>query len=166
MRKLAIVTGVVAVLFGVATAVFAVVGIWTGDSRWTDTAVVTAMVAFFVGIGAAFATLGIEPFTLSLDQSGYFPRARGAWIGPSIVPPRLLELHARTISALGDHGFEFDARPFRPHLTLARACGAVPAWRGPAVTWRVEHAVLCRSEGTDAGVRYTVIARTAPASVR
>ncbi|MEX1274127.1 MAG: hypothetical protein WEC74_09410 [Gammaproteobacteria bacterium] len=48
----------------------------------------------------------------------------------------------------------FDARA--PTLT----------WQGPPLEWRVDDIALRRSDGTDAGVRYSVVARTAPASVR
>lgn len=109
----------------------------------------------------------VEPFTLELGETGAFPKARVAWLAPLATPPALAGLHARLRDALQDAGFELENRAFRPHVTLARPCREMPpAWPGPPVAWRVDHAVLCRSDGTDDGVRYTVVARTAVASVR
>lgn len=109
----------------------------------------------------------VPPFALELSVTGAFPEARVAWLAPRRTPPALVELHARMAAALRDHGFDVEARASRPHVTLARSCrAALRPWPGPPVAWRVDHAVLCRSDGTDDGVRYSVIARTAVASVR
>lgn len=60
---------------------------------------------------------------MELEGIGAFPnfrRARVVWLG--IMPePRLELLHHDLEVACERLGFEVDGRPFRPHLTLARA---------------------------------------------
>ena len=112
------------------------------------------------------AAIPVDPFDLTLDRAGCFPEAAVAWLAPASTPAPLAALRARTAAALRVAGIGFDERDWHPHVTIARRCRAAPAWRGPPIAWSVDDAVLCRSEGTDAGVRYAVIARTATASVR
>lgn len=64
----------------------------------------------------------VEPFTISVAQWGAFPnprRPRVVWVGvdPS---PRLIELAAKIELETRALGFEPDARPFSPHLTIGR----------------------------------------------
>ena len=112
------------------------------------------------------SALAVEPFEIELDRAGCFPEPAVAWLAPGTTPAPLAALRARTAAALRAAGFPFDEREWHPHVTIARRCREAPAWRGPPIAWRADDAVLCRSEGTDAGVRYAVIARTVPASVR
>ena len=61
-------------------------------------------------------------------------------------------------AALAPLGFEPDARPFRPHLTVLRNCRACD-WAGEIepVDWLVAGFELVRSETLPAGPRYEVI---------
>lgn len=98
--------------------------------RWTDTDAWHVTLAFLGSIDAASVTGVVEHLatvaeahpaaTSKTEGLGGFPapaRARVAWYGIADVDGRLARLAADVAVALG-----LDAsRPFRPHLTLARA---------------------------------------------
>lgn len=106
-----------------------------------------------VRLAAAETAARAAPFALSLAGPGTFgppeaPRvlwcgvadpagraARSGWT-PHPVPEALARLHADLGARLSASGFTLEARPFRPHVTLARGggpgCGAsalTEAWR-------------------------------------
>ncbi len=71
----------------------------------------------------ADAARGIPPFRLEVRGLGVFPnlkRVRVVWVGVSEEPARLGQLQKRIESHLVPLGFTPEARPFSPHLTLAR----------------------------------------------
>lgn len=74
-------------------------------------------------ITEALAALGpIEKFQLEVKGFGFFPNARRPyvlWVGVE-APPALGELAKRVEDAMEKLGFAREARPFTPHLTLAR----------------------------------------------
>jgi 2'-5' RNA ligase len=80
-----------------------------------------------------------------------------AVLRPSTVPDALADLQCRVVQALQSAGLPFDARPFAPHVTLARKAGGITATAVPPVRWRSAGHVLALS----AGGRYRVIARFA-----
>ena len=70
------------------------------------------------------ATARHRPFTLELRASGIFGgprRARVLWIGVGGDLAALQALHGDVFETLMGLGHDLDARPFHPHLTLARA---------------------------------------------
>lgn len=70
-----------------------------------------------------------EPFDLSIGGAGTFPsaaRPRALWLGVQDPVGQLEALAARVDRALVAAGWPPETRPFRAHLTLARADG-VPA---------------------------------------
>ena len=95
-------------------------------------------------------------FDLALDRTGTFRRAGVSWAGPSAMPPGLVRLQSALETALRAAGFALDARPFAPHLTLARKVANPRAEAAiEPVEWRVERFALVRSdrgEGTYANV--------------
>lgn len=70
----------------------------------------------------ALATVTSPAFTLAMQGVGHFPprgTPRVVWAG--ITPqPDLGQLHARIELALEQLGYAREARPFSPHITLAR----------------------------------------------
>jgi 2'-5' RNA ligase len=75
------------------------------------------------------ATVGAEPFTLTIGALGTFgtPRApRVIWAGVGGALRPLGALHQRLAAALALRGFALDARPYSPHLTLARVSAPLP----------------------------------------
>lgn len=65
----------------------------------------------------------LAPFTVGAQSLGCFPNAfrpRILWIGLDDPQQALEGLQQRVEAALSALGFALEARPFRPHLTLAR----------------------------------------------
>jgi len=106
-------------------------------------------------LSAAGATLGGEPMRITLDRQGAFRRAGIAWIGASTPPAGLMQLAAALSGALAAAGVTCDARPFQPHLTLARHCrGPYPAGAAGPFDWDVDTVALMQSQTRTEGVRY------------
>ena len=86
----------------------------------------------------------VEPFELVLDRAELWRSIAVLTCEP--VAPALLRLHAALGQALQRLGLEPDARPYRPHLTLARsAVGAQLALEPPRIAWPVRGYALVRS---------------------
>jgi 2'-5' RNA ligase len=81
------------------------------------------------------------------------PRGMELWRGGIAVltlqpEPRLLALHERVGAALATLDVPLDARPFTPHVTLARKAGrALAPSELPAVAWRATGFALVESVG-------------------
>jgi RNA 2',3'-cyclic 3'-phosphodiesterase len=120
--------------------------------------VAVARIGELVGLGAAVSA---QRFALSLDRVGSFRRARVAWIAPAAVPPALVVLQRAIADALARAGFRTEARPFAPHVTLARHCTRAMATgeHRCAVRWPVTDFALWASAATPQGARYDEIAR-------
>jgi 2'-5' RNA ligase len=72
---------------------------------------------------------GQAAFDISIGGGGTFPpggRPRALWLDVRIGVEGLVGLAGEIDRALADAGWMLDAKPFRPHLTLARSDG-VPA---------------------------------------
>ena len=109
-------------------------------------------IATLRAIGAALRAPALE---VALDTLGSFRGARVAWIGPSDVPAALLELHGALSAQLGAASFTLEARPYHPHITLARHCRHPIARRGvPPLAWRIDELVLYESVSAQGGPRY------------
>ena len=114
-----------------------------------------------VGIGqvegiAAGADVPFQPFALTLDQPQLWPHGLAVLCATG-VPQPLQALHGRLGQALCGLGLPVEARPYQPHVTLARRAGAaVPPGACAPVVWRVCSFALVVSTG-DPGQRYRVI---------
>jgi 2'-5' RNA ligase len=119
------------------------------------------------------AAAGAAPFELELSGLGCFPnvrRPRVIWVGLRGGVEALMALQASVIEATRALGFEAEARPFSPHLTLGRVreraerravarLGEAVAGRpfAPGEVWPVASVKLIRSELLPGGPRYTVL---------
>lgn len=105
---------------------------------------------------AAAVDMPLEPFVLVLDQPRIWPRGL-AVVCASAVPQALMSLHDRLSHALRGVDQSVEARPYRPHLTLARrAVGAIRPTAPAPVPWPVDSFALVVSTGkTDH--RYSVL---------
>jgi RNA 2',3'-cyclic 3'-phosphodiesterase len=108
------------------------------------------------------ADVPLEPFDLVLDQPKVWPHGL-AVLCPPELPAALRDLHARLGQALRGLGLALalDARPYAPHVTLARHAAAAipPAACAPVrwpVRWPVRGFALVLSTGLKAP-RYRVI---------
>ncbi|NPC54516.1 RNA 2',3'-cyclic phosphodiesterase [Caenimonas soli] len=99
-----------------------------------------------------------EPFELELGHGDVWPNGV-AVLEPADTPQQLERLHAALRDAVVALGLPVDARPFRPHVTLARrARGAKPPAPLARWCWRVDEGyVLVRSLPGGAG--YQVVER-------
>ncbi len=86
------------------------------------------------------AAAAVQPFDITIGGAGTFPndaRPRALWLGIRSGGEDLATLAAAVDRELVDAGWPTEAKPFRAHLTLARADG-VPA--GPRVAARLKEA--------------------------
>lgn len=147
---------------------------WTHPEDWhvtlhfiggTDPSLIPAIVRAMEGAAA-----DVPPFPMALGGFGTFgPAGRPAVL--HIVPAEPVEplraLHAALGPALAEAiGFTPDARPYRPHLTLARKYAGQQPWdkallaeAPPAVSWTADEICLYRSR-LGRSPMYEVIHRT------
>jgi RNA 2',3'-cyclic 3'-phosphodiesterase len=98
-------------------------------------------------------------FVVSFDLLGAWRASGVAWIAPAALPPALLTLHSTLADALARAGFELEARPFRPHVTLARRClQPLSRARCPPILWRADKLFLIGSELRSEGPVYRNLA--------
>jgi 2'-5' RNA ligase len=150
------------------------------DLRWTDPASWHLTVAFLGRTDAALVeplTTALRevaasgaPFAVRLRREAGRP-ARGGVLWVELEPSQpFAELAAAVWAALRELGLPSQDlptqdRPFRPHLTLARARGRasvprslVDGYHGPAMTWTVAALELVRSHLGRTGSRYETLA--------
>lgn len=113
------------------------------------------------------------PFSLRLAGLGTFGSAhspRVIWVGLAGENARLLALQAAVADELAARGFSREARPFSPHLTLARikkpltddalaALARVQREPPPDATWRADAISVMKSELLRPAARYTAVSR-------
>ena len=111
------------------------------------------------------------PFTLSVQEIGCFPsqsRPRILWMGLHDPQQQLTQLQQRLDAELTVLGFPPEERPFRPHLTLARAphntreqpqlAPLLQVYRGRSFgEIAVEHLQLLQSQLRREGAVYTLL---------
>ena len=99
------------------------------------------------GLLRAIVDLPAPPFDLHLGSAVVWSNGV-AVLEPCVEPPLgLIALQARLGALLRQLGLPVEARPFRPHVTLARrAAGAVLPAGGPATCWRVAGPALIESD--------------------
>jgi 2'-5' RNA ligase len=149
------------------------------DLRWTDADAWHLTTAFLgatdparleeIRAAVARAAGTTQPFTLGTGGVGAFPsrgRANVAWYGIDDAEGRLAGLAAAVRRELG---LDPETRPFRPHLTLARARGAgsvdLRRWvadaaaTAPSGTLRIDELHLMRSHLGGGPARYETVGR-------
>lgn len=116
--------------------------------------------ALLPALREAAASLALPGFSVTLDQAGYWPRPRVAWLAPTRLPPALPALVSDLWRAMAGFPVEPDTRPYRPHLTLARKVSRPgPLVLSQPVHWPVSEFCLVRSVSDRAGARYEPLAR-------
>jgi len=102
-------------------------------------------------LGALQAALPVAaaasaPFELEFGRIERWPQGLVVLVAEA-PPAPLLRLHAALADLLQGLGLAVEARPYRPHVTLARrAAGAVAPVTKPTLRWSVDHIALVRSE--------------------
>lgn len=107
----------------------------------------------------AAQTVRAEPFRFTLDQLGYFRRAKVLWLGPQATPAPLAALGARLREAMRAARVPHDRAELTPHLTCLRKVNRAirPAAIDP-IHWPVKEFVLVHSILSDYP-EYRVLAR-------
>jgi len=101
-----------------------------------------------------------SPFTLEMDELGFWRRPQVVWLGAGETPSALTELVAGVKRAMLACALEPDSRPFQTHLTLMRRARRRPEDTDtPRMNWPVSDFVLVASETLPEGARYTVLRR-------
>ncbi len=105
---------------------------------------------------AAPAQVAAEPFELTLDHIGYWPRPRVLWAGPRHTPAALFDLVGGLRRGLEPCAMALDPRPFQAHLTLLRKVPRPPpeAIAIEPVVWPVTRYSLMESLSEGYGVSY------------
>jgi len=107
---------------------------------------------------AAAREVAVEPFILTFDRLGHWPRQRVLWSAPSVVPERLFLLVGALNDGLRCCGFRLETRPYRVHLTVARKLAdPVPDTCHEPLVWPVQAFHLIESETRPEGARYRII---------
>jgi 2'-5' RNA ligase len=109
-------------------------------------------------VSAAASGLDVPPFELVFDRIEHWPKPAILCAGCSRPPPEAGALAASLWKVLARQGFVPDAKPYRPHVTLARKV-VKPHGVGDIepVAWRVDAVALVESVTAPAGSQYTVI---------
>ena len=98
-----------------------------------------------------------KPFELSIDCQGYFEKPRVLWLGCSAVPDGLIELHQQLGTELSRSGFQPEARPYNPHITIARKLKPLDKSPIQAIVWSVDRFALIQSKSKGNGVVYSLL---------
>lgn len=126
-------------------------------------------------LAAAASRVETPAFELSFDRPDCWRHNHVAHMGPSAPPPALFGLVEQLETNLRRVDLPFDARPYRPHVTLVRKadCSRVLTWEtladsvpaekeNPAtepIFWPVRDFVLVRSSLRPEGARYEQMGR-------
>jgi 2'-5' RNA ligase len=114
------------------------------------------------GVAAAAVNVREPAFKFTLDELKVWPRAKTLVLAPGTASVELARLYSQLWDGLEEAGFAREARPFRPHVTLARKV-ATPGKMTLAapIEWRADAFALVRSITDPAGAQYKVIRRWA-----
>jgi 2'-5' RNA ligase len=97
-------------------------------------------------------------FRLSINTQGCFARPRVAWLGCSDIPEALTDLHRQLGARLQSCGYQPEARPYHPHITVARKVAAIDDDHGfKPLCWQVDNFALIEVQSSANGVQYRVV---------
>lgn len=105
----------------------------------------------------------LTPFTLVLDQLGYWPARKILWAGAQMPPAPLEATHAALREHLRARGWHIGDGVLHPHITLLRHVRRAPAELMPRpLSWHCSDYVLVHSVLTPHGPHYRLL-RNPPA---
>lgn len=100
----------------------------------------------------------LTPFTLWLDQLGYWPARKILWAGTQHLPAPLTAIHDTLRAHLGTLGWQAGDGAFRPHVTLLRHAHRAPIELLPRpLAWHCSDYVLVHSVLTPHGPHYRLL---------
>lgn len=100
------------------------------------------------------------PFQLHLNRLGHWPRPKVVWLAPAESPSELMQLQQNLSQGLQACGYQPEARPYQPHLTLLRKGVRAPnVSEIEPICMDVVDFVLARSDSMPDGVEYQIVQR-------
>jgi 2'-5' RNA ligase len=107
---------------------------------------------------AAARSVNAPGFDLTIDIQGFFKKPRVAWLGCDNPPAALGALHRQLGKRLQACDFHPEARPYHPHVTVARKSGSIAADACFApIAWRVTEFALVEVQAIKNGVQYRAV---------
>jgi len=107
---------------------------------------------------SCLADVRAEPFSLTIDRWGYFPKAGVCWIGATKTPEAIASLLEQTAECVANAVENYTQSRFMPHITLFRkARHPLKIETFDAFAWNVDKFALVSSLTRQEGVEYTVI---------
>ena len=104
------------------------------------------------------AAIHARPFSLRLDEIGWWRKPQVVWLAARQIPEDLLELAAAVNTLTRTQSIRTDNRPYRAHLTIARKAGKKPAESAcRPVDWRIDSFCLVQSNTLPDGAVYDII---------
>ncbi len=102
-------------------------------------------------------------FELSFDVARYWGHNHIVYAAPDSMPPQLAQLVHNLEQRLVRHHFDFDKRPYKPHVTLLRHArwSDRPLPDTTRVVWRAKDFALVQSVTDETSANYRVLARFA-----
>lgn len=102
-----------------------------------------------------------ETFELCFEIAGYWGHNHIVYAAPGEMPQQLAQLVVALKHRLSLHGFKYDQREYKPHVTLLRNArwtdAPLPAMQ--PVRWQIKDFALVQSEQKDGLASYRVLAR-------
>ena len=98
-------------------------------------------------------------FSMELDRASCWRHNKVGFASPEEVPQELTLLAHGLEDALETHGFAFDERPYKPHVTLLRNTRCTTQVPFVPVTWAVDEFVLVSSSTAEQGASYKLLGR-------
>jgi 2'-5' RNA ligase len=112
---------------------------------------------------AAARAVNAPAFELTIDRQGFFSKPRVTWLGCENPPAALDNLHQQLGLSLQSCDYQPEARPYHPHVTVARKSGliATDACFDP-IDWRVTRFALIEVQAIEAksttkGIQYRAL---------
>jgi len=112
---------------------------------------------------AAARTVDASAFDLTIDRQGFFKKPQVAWLGCAKPPVALGDLHRQLGRRLQTCEYQPEARPYHPHVTVARKPGSIAAdVCFTPIAWRVTEFALIevqaiQTKSITKGVQYRAV---------
>lgn len=110
---------------------------------------------------AAAQEVRVQGFELCFDSVRYWNHNHIVYAAPHHLPPQLAQLVRVLEQDLDEHGFMFDRRGYKPHITLLRNIRSPQAELPVAqpVRWQIRDFALMQSVPQRGAMSYLVLAR-------
>jgi 2'-5' RNA ligase len=97
-----------------------------------------------------------KPFELKFDQLSFWSKPKILCLTCSQMPVEIESLVAALDSLVASFGLQIEARPYAPHITLARHAHNLPDIKFKPIVFRPQAFVLAESCSESEGVNYKI----------